>query len=129
MKKRCRSAKFAFIFILFFFFFFLIANASFDEAQYSALQSLYLHTDGENWNFQDDGPTWDFSGSDPTTDNNPCEPTPWQGLTCSSTTSDSTTVYHVSQMKLPNFGMRGTLPDIFGDLSQLTYLYLYGLVD
>ena len=87
---------------------------------YSALQALYIATDGENWRWlsSDIGAKWNFNGtSDPCVDQ-------WQGVICTSNyNSCSTQTCFVHDLYLPQYGLRGTLPEELGDFAALAGIY------
>ena len=79
-----------------------------------ALHDLYTSTYGAGWIYLDgDQGHWNFT--DP--DVNPCSSSdPWQGLNCNvnSISSDSSYFYHISQILLSDFNLRGTIPESIG---------------
>ena len=79
-----------------------------------ALHDLYVSTNGDDWMYQDgDLGHWNFTN----TDVNPCSSSdPWQGLNCNvnSISSDISYFYHISQILLSDFNLRGTIPESIG---------------
>ena len=74
-------------------------------AECEALADLYNSTDGDNW---DHNSGW-LASTKPCTD--------WYGVTCGGG--------HVTQLSLYNNQLSGSLPESFGNLASLRYLYLY----
>jgi hypothetical protein len=78
-----------------------------------ALHDLYTSTNGDDWIYQDgDLGHWNFS--DP--DVNPClSSDPWQGLNCTViSTNTSSYYYHISDIMLSDYNLRGTIPESIG---------------
>ena len=83
-----------------------------------ALHDLYTSTNGDDWIYQDgDLGHWNFT--DP--DVNPCSSSdPWQGLNCTVISSDTNSYYyHISQILLSNYNLRGTIPESIGMFMQV----------
>lgn len=97
---------------------FIVANTY--PGDYSALQALYIATDGENWNWlpSDIGSKWNFNGtSDPCVDK-------WQGVICTSNyVSCATQTCFVHDLYLPEYGLHGTLPQELGNFAALAGIY------
>ena len=87
-----------------------------------ALHDLYASTNGDDWTYLDgDLGHWNFT--DPNV--NPCSSSdPWQGLNCNvnSISSDISYFYHISQILLSDFNLRGTIPESIGSLHVFTSL-------
>ena len=80
-----------------------------------ALHDFYASTNGDDWIYQDgDEGHWNFT--DP--DVNPCSSSnPWQGLNCTvviSSDSNSYDYYHISEIMLSDYNLRGSLPVTIG---------------
>jgi Leucine-rich repeat (LRR) protein len=82
---------------------------SISNEEYSGLQALYVSTGGENWNWKTTDPTstqWYFPSSTST----PCGNSTWQGLVCNATLSANGASCSVSEIRLREYGLHGTLP-------------------
>ena len=79
-----------------------------------ALYNLYISTNGDDWIYRDgNAGHWNFT--DP--DVNPCSPSdPWQGLNCTVISSDTSNYYnyHISEIMLSEYNLRGTIPESIG---------------
>jgi Leucine-rich repeat (LRR) protein len=111
------------------FFFWTISRvkvvASVSNNEIHALEHLYNSTQGDHWKWRNEilfGSLWTFPS---TSQPNPCSDhgAPWQGVSCSST-PDVCRVQecHIVKLSLPGYGLNGTLPNIFSQLSELTSL-------
>eukprot|EP01040_Poterioochromonas_malhamensis_P010101 gene10101-10980_t len=99
-------------------------TVSFSKVQLNALESLYNATNGKEWRWYVDesyfGVHWNFTTSHP----NPCTPQKWQGITCSNTICSSSHPCNVVELALPDFRMKGILPQSISNLTYLTSLDL-----
>jgi len=77
-----------------------------------ALHDLYLSTNGNNWVYQNgDEGHWNFTNPDV----NPCSSSdPWQGLYCSSSSSELI-YYYITDISLSYYNLQGTIPDSIGN--------------
>ena len=78
-----------------------------------ALHDLYASTNGDDWTYLDgDLGHWNFT--DPNV--NPCSSSdPWQGLNCTViSTNTSSYYYHISQIMLSEYHLRGTISESIG---------------
>jgi hypothetical protein len=78
-----------------------------------ALHDLYASTNGDDWTYLDgDLGHWNFT--DP--DVNPCSSSdPWQGLNCTVISTNTSSYYfHISEIMLSNYNLRGTIPESIG---------------
>ncbi len=100
------------------------ATVSFSKVQLNALESLYNGTNGKEWRWYVDesyfGVHWNFTTTHP----NPCTPQKWQGITCSNTICTSSHPCNVVELALPDFRMKGMLPQSISNLTYLTSLDL-----
>lgn len=89
-----------------------------------ALRDLYNSTDGRNWTWKGPDGQWDFDS--PYDDADPCAAR-WQGVTClikEGSSSSNSSQYFVEGIDLPDYRLRGTIPDSIGNFSELTRLDL-----
>ena len=92
-----------------------------------ALHDLYASTNGDQWIYQDaDGGHWNFT--DP--DVNPCSSSdPWQGLNCTVISSVSNSYYyHISEIILLEYNLRGTIPESIGMYMQITFVPVHRIM-
>lgn len=91
--------------------------SSIPNSELQALQALYNHTNGENWNWQlnekEYGIPWNFTQLNP----NPCTQD-WQGITCDSMNC------HVISLQLSDYHLEGILPSTLSELSELQILLI-----
>ena len=88
-------------------------NRNIPSHERQALYDLYASTNGDDWTYQDgDLGHWNFT--DP--DVNPCSSSdPWQGLNCTViSTNTSSYYYHISQIMLSEYHLRGTISESIG---------------
>ena len=98
-------------------------NRNIPSHERQALHDLYVSTNGDDWIYQDgDQGRWNFT--DP--DVNPCSSSDlWQGLNCTVISSDSSSYYyHISEIILSEYDLRGTIPSNMMNLMQLNSLDL-----
>ena len=79
-----------------------------------ALHDLYVSTNGDDWIYQNgDEGHWNFTVPDV----NPCSSSdPWQGLNCTVISFDSSSYYyHISEISLSDYNLRGSLPVTIGE--------------
>eukprot|EP01038_Epipyxis_sp_PR26KG_P012208 gene12208-16353_t len=87
----------------------------------SALEDIYLSTDGPNWVVSPGSVAWNFDQASP----NPCVQA-WFALECIFNSSQN--LYHISSIAFANAALHGTLPSsigVFSELSNLGILYNY----
>ena len=82
----------------------IMESANIPGQEMSALQDLYVSTNGNEWNWRNAsyGTPWNF-----TVNSNPCTEQ-WQGVTCRLYPSSST--QHVIELSLSGYNLNGTLP-------------------
>ena len=98
---------------------YLLFASSLDDAEYFALKSIYESTRGEHWTWAYTslltGFEWNFQNNE-----NPCSHEHrWQGIHCNEQDK-------VFRLNLDNLNLNGTLPDSFGNFTELKYLYILG---
>ena len=89
-----------------------------------ALRDLYNSTDGRNWTWKGTDGRWDFDSPE---DEDPCA-AKWQGVTClikEGSSSSNHSQYFVEDIDLPDYRLRGTIPDSIGNFSELIRLDLH----
>ena len=103
----------------------MMDSANISAQEMSALQDLYVSTNGNEWNWRNAsyGIPWNF-----TTNSNPCTEN-WQGVTCRLYPSSST--QHVIELSLSDYNLNGTIPTSLINLTELeqflvSHNYLYG---
>ena len=97
------------------------------DKEIRALESLYNSTDGEQWKWKNEilfGSRWSFpqaSAHDPCSDDGRT----WQGITCSSRPGIcQLQECHIVEISLVEYGLNGTLPNVFSQLTGLTSLQI-----
>ena len=105
----------------------MVESATVAAEEISALQDLYISTNGNEWNWHDAsyGVPWNF-----TANCNPCEEN-WQGVTCRS--YPNTASQNIIKLSLKNYNLQGTLPATLTELTKLeniilSYNYIYGTI-
>ena len=84
-----------------------------------ALQELYNELDGPSWKYpQINSIVWNFTCAFAIS--NPCNPCTWSGLLC--TVSNGLT--YIQSIILNNYGLTGSLPNVFNNFIQLKILNL-----
>jgi Leucine-rich repeat (LRR) protein len=97
----------------------LAATCTLRQSQYEALESIYIESDGENWNVPSNQTKWTF----PSSVNAPCNDN-WTGITCSC--SQQTNQFSVIELSLSDYDMRGIISPSIGNLTNLQTLILFG---
>ena len=98
-----------------------IVSINIPKSEMQALYELYNATDGKNWKWINSTVLaakikWNFTESA-----NPCRDN-WAGLICSN--SSSTEYSHITEIRLANYNLRGTLPASIDSFSKLESLNL-----
>jgi Leucine-rich repeat (LRR) protein len=94
----------------------LLSSTSFPVSQFQALYDLYNATNGLHWIWTSSGSHWNFTNPH----NNPCIQK-WQGVKCVSSAAYG---YGVSYLGLSGYNLTGTIPESFGDLVNLTQVFM-----
>jgi hypothetical protein len=98
-----------------------VSTNPFPAAELKALQELYIHTNGDNWNWKTNytlfGKPWNFTDFD---NQNPCTEQ-WQGIYCYSNCTNNQ-LCAVGEISLSSYNLKGFLPASIGNFTHLVYM-------
>ncbi len=93
-------------------------SCSISSTELDALQSLYISTNGQQWQWKDGKTQWSF----PAPLTAPCSQN-WAGVSCKQSSTNNS-VCSVDILSLPLYNLAGPIPSDISGLSKLTKLYL-----
>ena len=95
-----------------------------NNVDYDAIESLYMSTNGPDWEYRVGSIPWNFTGG--YSEQNPCGDS-WDGITCSDTPTAclaQSIICTITSLNLTNHALSGNLPFGLGALTNISTLAL-----